>query len=944
MPNNIDELVIEVKSSADGAARDVARLAAAMERLKNSMAGNTGNNMKRLSQNIRDFKKYVDRIKVDNIDKVARAFKGFKGIDGSGFSKVIKAMEQLPQVMAKYENVNMNRLYAEFKRLEMAIRPLATEVNRLAEAWAKLPKSMRTIGSAARTVTTANKHLEKAEDKAEKSTKRLSLSMSKLKGSLGGISSRMGGVTSALGSMAKYAVAGVGIAGIGTALKNSFTSASNYVEAMNLAQASMGQYYESHYDFWNKAQDLMGVDSAEAMKYDATFQTLITGMGVAGDQAEVMGQQLTQLGYDLASFFNLDTEDAMLKLQSGIAGELEPLRRIGYDLSVARMQQDAMTAGIEGQMSSMTQAEKVQLRYYEIMTQITQSHGDMARTLNSPANQMRILSAQVQILARNFGALLMPALNAIIPPLTAIIKLAQNAVVAIGRMFGADLSSYFADLSTVDTSSISGSAEDAIDDVGSAATGASNKVKELKKQLMGFDEINNLSGDSSDTSSSGGGGGAAGGGGGSSLKDMPTYNFFEGLATSNWSKVYDSMAATFNGISALLEDGKFYQAGHKFAQNIADGMNSIDWDGVRDGINSKLEGVTSFLNGIFGNKNLASSIGSTLAETLNTAVSAAFTLLDTFDYKSFGEWLATAINNAVTTFDWKGLGKSAAKLVDDFFDLVEGAVSTFDLGKVFTSALDAIKSFFMNIDFSKWGAAIGAAAANIVDAIFQGVVWAIDNLPDIASKLFNGVLDILDGVFVGIADYMTKNTQVGQNASANANTTRDETQNLNDKGYTVPVTPVLDTSGATLVGWQGIIDSLGDLWATVKGKFEQSWEDIKTAWDKLKKTDLGARIKADFYQTWENIKDAWDKLKGSASTLGAKISTTFSQAWDDIKKAWNNLTGGRTFTGKISSTFSETWSNITQKWNDLKKAIRLAQASREPSRKAGLTSLRSGTT
>lgn len=150
----------------------------------------------------------------------------------------------------------------------------------------------------------------------------------------------------------------------------------------------------------------MGIDPGAWMRNQGVFNTIISGFGVASDQAYLMSKNLTQLGYDLSSFFNISYEDAFQKLQSGISGELEPLRRLGYDLSVARLQQEALNLGIEKSVMEMTQAEKSQLRYYAIMTQVTVAQGDMARTLNAPANQLRVLQAQVTQCARALGNIL----------------------------------------------------------------------------------------------------------------------------------------------------------------------------------------------------------------------------------------------------------------------------------------------------------------------------------------------------------------------------------------------------------------------------------------------------------------------------------------------------------------------------------------------------------
>ena len=101
----------------------------------------------------------------------------------------------------------------------------------------------------------------------------------------------------------------------------------------------------------------MGINPGEWMRNQGVFMTITEGFGVASDRAYTMSKNLTQLTYDLASFFNISTADAFQKLESGISGELEPLRRLGYDLSVARLQQEAYNLGIDKSVMSMTQAE-----------------------------------------------------------------------------------------------------------------------------------------------------------------------------------------------------------------------------------------------------------------------------------------------------------------------------------------------------------------------------------------------------------------------------------------------------------------------------------------------------------------------------------------------------------------------------------------------------------
>lgn len=273
-------------------------------------------------------------------------------------------------------------------------------------------------------------------------------------------------------------------------LGKSVAESNEYVENLNLFKVAMGEYADEAQKFAESVEDAMGIDPSEWIRAQGTFNILLTGFGVVNDKASVMSQNLTQLGYDLASLYNSDVETAMTKIQSGIAGELEPLRRWGYDLSQARLQEIALSLGIDKKVASMNQAEKSMLRYHAIMTQVTEAQGDMARTLNSPANQLRILKSQFNMLTREIGNVFIPILNKMLPYLIATVQLLREAVEKIALFFGFELPE-------VDYSGVDATTSSVADNLESA----SDSVKQIKRDLMGFDEINRLSDNSNSAGS-----------------------------------------------------------------------------------------------------------------------------------------------------------------------------------------------------------------------------------------------------------------------------------------------------------------------------------------------------------------------------------------------------------------------------------------------------------
>lgn len=282
----------------------------------------------------------------------------------------------------------------------------------------------------------------------------------------------------------------------------------------------------------------MGIDPAQWLRNQGIFNTLLTGFGDTAERAQLMSQNLTQLGYDLSSYANIPIEEAMLKLQSGISGELEPLRRLGYDLSQAKLQQTALNLGIKESVANMTQAEKAELRYYAIMTQVTTAQGDMARTLEAPANQLRILQAQLTQAARAIGNIFIPALNAILPYAIAVVQVIREIANALANLAGFKLTEV--DYSGVNSAAVgAGSLADNLDDAAGAA-------KKLKQYTAGFDELNVFA------PNTGSGSGAGAGGAGGFDFDLPTYDFLGDAVQTRIGEIKKMIEDTLAEITTIV--------------------------------------------------------------------------------------------------------------------------------------------------------------------------------------------------------------------------------------------------------------------------------------------------------------------------------------------------------------------------------------------------------
>lgn len=341
-------------------------------------------------------------------------------------------------------------------------------------------------------------------------------------------------------NISKVTAAVVAAKKVGSVIGGWIKESNDYVENLNLFTVSMGQYANEAQNYAEIVGDAMGIDPSKWMRYQGVFMTLATGFGVAGDRAAVMSRNLTQLSYDISSFYNKSFEESMNAIRSGFSGEIEPVRNLGYDLSQAKLQAIALENGITKAFSAMTQAEKSQLRYIALMTQVTQVQGDMARTLSAPANQLRVLSASATQAARALGNIFIPMLNKILPYATAVMKVVRMLADRIANLFGFEIQE-------VDYSGISGAAESA-SDVSDTVDDATKSVKKFKNELLGIDEINIL-GSQQDGSS----GGDLSSLGGEIQFSLPEYNFLSGLVESNTESISDAIETALDNISPILE-------------------------------------------------------------------------------------------------------------------------------------------------------------------------------------------------------------------------------------------------------------------------------------------------------------------------------------------------------------------------------------------------------
>ena len=505
---NLINTLNRLKTATNGGATGLSKTAQGIRELSNSLKGlNSGDASQKITRltNALTALSQVGNVKISSsianqLTAINTALAGLKWTDGDKLTSLanglrplselgkanmttfINQLSKLPKVIEDLEAADIDKFTQQMTALAAAMKPFADEMQKVSNGFSAFPSKIQKL------ITST----EKYNASARKAT------------------STTGKFTSGLKALNVAAVA-ITFRKIGHFIAQAVTESNKYQEDLNLFTVALGQYAAEAQNYAEKVSDVMGIDPAQWLRNQGVFNTLLTGFGDTAERAQLMSQNLTQLGYDISSFFNISIEDAMQKLQSGISGELEPLRRLGYDLSQARLEQTALNLGIKESVANMTQAEKAELRYYAIMTQVTTAQGDMARTLEAPANQLRILQAQLTQAARAIGNIFIPALNAILPYAIAVVQVIREIANALANLAGFKLTEV--DYSGVNSAAVgAGSLADNLDDAAGAA-------KKLKQYTAGFDELNVFA------PNTGSGSGAGAGGAGGFDFDLPTYDF-----------------------------------------------------------------------------------------------------------------------------------------------------------------------------------------------------------------------------------------------------------------------------------------------------------------------------------------------------------------------------------------------------------------------------------
>ena len=873
----------------------------------------------------------------------------------------VRQMNQIGSL--SFDNTNLTELVTSIGKLGSVasgravnnIPLLADNLKYLFETLSKAPNVSQSIIE----MTTALAKLAKTGASSGRAANSLGKSLFSFSKSTGSAKKSAFSLARALGKF--YASYWVIVRGL-SKLKDAIDISSSLTEVENVVSTTFGKYSSLIEKFSKTSIQQYGMSELTAKQVSSRFQAMGTAMGFTQEKMANMSIELTKLTGDMASFYDVSQTDVARNLQAIFSGETEPLRKYGIDLTQATLKEWAMKKGLDADISSMTQAQKAMLRYQYVMENTAAAQGDFARTADTWHNQIVVLQQSFQSLAAIVGGVLINAFKPLIKMLNVVmqkvIAFAETVSNALGAIFGWKFEISPAGATLDDMASGADSLSDGLED-------ATGNAKKLKKALsvLAFDELNQLS-DNKDSSSGSGSGGSGRGGG-------TDTNFTKGEGIFDYYK---------SEIKSLYELGEYIR------DALIGAMQSIDWDSIYEKAQNFGKGLADFLNGLFAGANgttLFGEVGRTIASALNTAIYAALSFGQTFDFKQFGYNIADGINNFFATFDFKAAAETLNTWAHGLFDTVSTALMNVNWGDVY----DGIMEFLENIDISTVAIIIGAltiekiAGMKIAETVLSSIGTSVSRklATSIASTLG---LEIEKNAGIGSA-LLTAGKSVGNTFVAGFKSL------LGSKAASsalVFVNPIIKafTGITSIIAGAGIaITNFFSMWregfswlkealmvigiaiaavgavilgapALVSGVIAGIVAAVATFailihdnWDSIKKftSDIWESIKSTVKNAWDKIGstvlDAWNKIKSTCTNLGNSIKTGVTNAWNGLKtntqNAWNNISsavsnawskiksGTSTASNNVKSVAMTAWNNLkigtTAIWEGIKYAI-----------------------
>ncbi len=852
----VDSLDIQISAQATKASASLDKLVGKLNTLSTSLSGISTNvrQMSNLAKSLSSLNK-IDDSSIKNatkaIGKMAGAMNGIKHLDfgdnSAKMAELAKGISQLGYKSATQAIENIPKLAVAMKDLMSTLSTAPKVSQNLIDMTNAMAKFARTGSSGGRTANALSKSFTSLAPASNIASR-----------SIRGMQNNFRNLFRSILPLA----GGLQLINFG---KQATEISSDLTEAQNVIDVTFGDYKNRIEDLARVSIPEFGMSELTAKTIAGRFQAMGTAMGFTQGRMADTSVELTKLTADMASFYNVSQEDVAKSLQSVFTGETEPLRKYGLDLTQATLQEWALKQGIDANIQSMSQAEKTMLRYQYVLANTGAAQGDFARTADTWANSVRTLKQNFQQLASVIGATLINALKPLVQALNAtmgyIIAFAETVSNALGKIFGWKFQKGSGGAILED---MAGDSEDLADGLG----GANDEAKKLKTALLRIDELNINAPDNTSIT----GGGAGTGIGGISGTD--------GAVAGQWIK--DEEGFFESEIDSLYKLGKY------IGDVLSDAMESINWNSVYEKASNFGTGLADFLNGLISPE-LFGNVGTTIASSLNTALYALNSFGKTFDWKDFGNSIASGINNFFTTFDFSLLANTVNTWAHGILDTIIETLDNTDWTLVGTQ----IGTFLADLDFIGVGKKIAETIWKTIGAAWDAIKGSF-NVAPIETALVglltlpalvgfgSKIIALIVNPFVKVYDLITPiisslGTVIG--------------------GLSAPVLAVVAAITALVAG-------LGYVFVTneeVRQSFDNAINSIREGLQPALEFITGTLL--------PDLQSGWDRIIETLKPLGDFLEGTFTSVWQDVINPALTYVG-QAVIPKVTEAFENFWNNV----------------------------------
>lgn len=704
-----ESIELQIKSDAQQAIKAIGNLQSKLQGLGstlNSLNGasisNFASGMSQLATSLRS----VSSIDTRTFSKIATNMEKLGNLDTARLVSSASALKSMATELSGFANISKQS--AEITQLTASISKLGSKsasyaADNIKNLGSVLKEVMTTLSNAPRVsnniiqMTNALANLSQQGSKVGSASRSLVTGFSNTTKSIKRTRSGFSGLASTIGKFyATYWMVMRAVGKIGSAVD----LASQLTEVQNVVDTTFGDMASKVDDFTKTSIQDFGMSELTVKQISSRFQALGTSVGITSQQVAngtavankaLMSQNntlykttdsmadmslnLTKLAGDMASFYDVDQADVAKSLQSIFTGTIAPLRRYGLDLTQATLSEWAMKNGLDANIKSMTQAEKVLLRYNYVMANTQAAQQDFSKTANTWANSIRVLKQEFQAWGSIIGSVIINALKPFVQALSKVmlkvISFTKTVADALGAIFGWTIEISGGGATVDGMEDIA----DGVGDIGDSADSSNKKAQKLKKTLLSIDEIHALD-DNSDSGSGGGSGSGGSGGGGAGSGVDSSLKKTDGLLEKYKSSIKD-----------------LYSLGKYIGDALASAMESIDWQKIYRKADNFGKGLADFLNGLISPR-LFYDLGATIAGSLNTALHFLNSFGTTFDWTNFGLSIANGINGFFENFDFALLAKTINAWVQGIYTMLTTAIKNVSWKDV----LKGITDFLSNLD------------------------------------------------------------------------------------------------------------------------------------------------------------------------------------------------------------------------------------------------------